>query len=314
MVREVATCWNSSYLMLERLVSEKTHVNTVLEDTNMTAKGDCTRLKLTGAQWDMVEDLLKALKPLQAATTALSLEQNASISTVCPIVAGLLNHMSSAEGDSTAIRSFRERVTTDLKERFPTTGSADDCSENVAWLSAAIDPRFKELKFLSPELRPHMRSALEERVRKVKKKTVKPAGKSSQPDLPCHDTSTDAPAAKKPKHDDNVMAYLLGTRAESSSAVATIQTEVQRFLSDPTEPMSTDVLGWWKANEHRFPTLAKVARELLGTPATSTPSERLFSMAGVVCSKKRANILPENLNIICFFAQEPHTHELTVKR
>ena len=206
MVRDVATRCTSSNQIVERLDSEKTHVNTVLEDTNMTAMGDCTRLKLTGVQWDMVEDLLKALKPLQAPTTALSLEQNASISTACPIVAGLLNHMSAAEGDSTAIRSFRERVTTDLKERFPTTGSADDCSENVAWLSAAIDTRFKELKFLSPDLRPHMRSALEERVRQVKKKSVKPAEKSSRPDLPCHDTSMDAPAVKKPKHDDNVMA------------------------------------------------------------------------------------------------------------
>ena len=65
LARDVATRWNSSFFMLQRLVQEKTAVNTVLEDESITKPSDCSRLKLTGAQWDLAEALVTALKPLR---------------------------------------------------------------------------------------------------------------------------------------------------------------------------------------------------------------------------------------------------------
>ena len=48
-------------------------------------------------------------------------------------------------------------------------------------------------------------------------------------------------------------------------------------------------LGYWKSG-HRFPYLKVAARELLGMTATSAPSERVFSHAGELYSKKRGNL------------------------
>jgi len=39
-------------------------------------------------------------------------------------------------------------------------------------------------------------------------------------------------------------------------------------------------LEWWKANHAGFPHLSVLARRVLAIPATSAPSERLFSTAG----------------------------------
>jgi hypothetical protein len=47
---------------------------------------------------------------------------------------------------------------------------------------------------------------------------------------------------------------------------------------------------WWQANQSKYPLTAKVAREMLCVPATSVPSERLFSKAGDVITKKRNSL------------------------
>ena len=64
--------------------------------------------------------------------------------------------------------------------------------------------------------------------------------------------------------------------------------------SDETVTTFSNPLEWWATNASRFPTLATLARKLLCIPATSAPSERAFSTAGLTIAKKRASLLPEN--------------------
>lgn len=63
---------------------------------------------------------------------------------------------------------------------------------------------------------------------------------------------------------------------------------------------SSDLFGWWRQQERRFPKLRRVAQMILGIPATSAPSERVFSTAGCVISARRSNISPENVDNILF--------------
>ena len=59
-------------------------------------------------------------------------------------------------------------------------------------------------------------------------------------------------------------------------------------------------LLWWKAHQARFPMLSVLARKYLAIPATSAPSERLFSSAGLTIAKERARLTPEHAANLIF--------------
>jgi hypothetical protein len=59
------------------------------------------------------------------------------------------------------------------------------------------------------------------------------------------------------------------------------------------EMQSWDTLQKWKLYEPKFPLVGRAARLVLGAPATSADTERLFSLAGRVVSKLRTSLAPE---------------------
>ena len=89
---------------------------------------------------------------------------------------------------------------------------------------------------------------------------------------------------------------------ESSGEVKSIspQDEVDIFLKEPPVTPNTNPLHWWKQNSHRFPYLSEVAKRVLCIPATSVPSERIFSKSGLVVNKQRASLKPSNVDMIVF--------------
>jgi len=79
--------------------------------------------------------------------------------------------------------------------------------------------------------------------------------------------------------------------------------EIDCYLDNIRIPQAlpeTDPFQWWIDNEQKFPTLFKIARKYLGVPATSVPSERLFSDAGKQISTERNRLKPESVNELLF--------------
>ena len=84
--------------------------------------------------------------------------------------------------------------------------------------------------------------------------------------------------------------------------------ELRRYRERPAESVFLDTrrkeyrnpLGWWQDNKADFPIMSELARILLCIPATSAPSERIFSLASRVISKLRSSLDPENASQIVF--------------
>ena len=69
--------------------------------------------------------------------------------------------------------------------------------------------------------------------------------------------------------------------------------EVAEYLREDKINFTQSPFEWWINKKSKYPILARLARIYLAVPATSTPSERLFSDAGNLLTFKRTRINPE---------------------
>lgn len=79
--------------------------------------------------------------------------------------------------------------------------------------------------------------------------------------------------------------------------------EISQYLNETLVPVlseSADIYDWWRTNQHSFPILSRIARKYLSIPATSVPSERLFSDAGNQITSKRNQISSEVISKLMF--------------
>lgn len=107
----------------------------------------------------------------------------------------------------------------------------------------------------------------------------------------------ETPAPKKRKSMFDLVEEVAGSGATSQEAEPD---EVEAYISLRLLARTESPLKFWKANEDRFPTLARLAKLVLGLPASSGNCERLFSVAGAVARARRARISPCNLEkLLC---------------
>ena len=79
--------------------------------------------------------------------------------------------------------------------------------------------------------------------------------------------------------------------------------EVVLYTQERTPDINTNPLQWWKLNGGRYPRLTILALKYLGIPATSVPSERVFSKAGEIVSRRRASLKPSSVDMLVFLSK-----------
>ena len=72
-------------------------------------------------------------------------------------------------------------------------------------------------------------------------------------------------------------------------------------------------LDWWSRNEHRFPNLARLAKEIFVLQASSAGGERLFSRTGRMCNPLRNRLGGDSINELQMLADHYHEGLLSVE-
>lgn len=68
------------------------------------------------------------------------------------------------------------------------------------------------------------------------------------------------------------------------------QDEVSQYISVPVRSLKEDPLELWEEMKGVYPNLYRMALECFSVVATSVPSERLFTKAGLTATKSRNKI------------------------
>ena len=75
--------------------------------------------------------------------------------------------------------------------------------------------------------------------------------------------------------------------------------ELEDFITSPKLDFEENLLSWWKIHSGTYPTLSVVAKKYmyLCVCATSSASERLFSVSGNIVSPTRNSLEPDKVEL-----------------
>jgi len=103
--------------MIEHLLKLWLLISAVLSD-NAVTRQDNRNLDLQPSSWDLLEQLKTVLYPFEVATTYLSNEYNVSISTMLPVVHGIIENMQPDSSDFTPAQDFKNTVISELTQQW----------------------------------------------------------------------------------------------------------------------------------------------------------------------------------------------------
>jgi hAT family C-terminal dimerisation region len=145
-------------------------------------------------------------------------------------------------------------------------------------LASLLDPRMKDLSFVSSEKKDEIKNLLCEKYNEMH-------GPLSQPIQPAK-----SPARKKK---NTLLASLKKQPTQSYD-------EITEYFQLEEIDLESDPFFWWYERKEQFPILSFLAKKYLSVYACSTASERLFSDSGNLLTVKRTRISPDLFKQLIF--------------
>ncbi|XP_054744485.1 zinc finger BED domain-containing protein 4-like [Anastrepha obliqua] len=292
LVQDVRTRWNSTYYLMERLLEQKRAISLYITDHE-------NLINLTHAQWELLEQCIKLLKPFEEITKITS-SGISCISEVIPHAVTLLKYLGKAETAEKVpnLVTMRSSLHAELERRFSFDG------KNKYLVATFLDPRFKT-SFLGLV-----------QAEKARQKILLEALKISCDESSSTDDDS-SPIRKKRNLNENDRTMeihdsfwncfeevatdnMRNANNEEDVERNTVANELDFYLKTGRLDRKANPYKWWLANENQYPNLSKFAKVYLSSPGSSVYSERLFSEAGNIYDEKRNRLLQKNAEKLVF--------------
>lgn len=309
--QDVATRWNSTLDMLERILQQQKPIHA------MARKDPIGIDKPLGRDdWAMIEQTVAVLRPFRTVTEILS-KESASLAQVVPLFAQLTSNMDGficnrdrlpggiihAEV-AALLRRLKEQLARRIKEHI------DPCPEFM--LATICDPRFKGKMALHNNSLMTWKEKLIQRIRERERKISTNQEEDTQETEESGDDDDDnttfktAAQTRVTESDafwaatfNNFVGLTTSTKRKQPRK-ETAADFVKAYLAEAPLPPDTDPCQYWDDKRSVWPAFSQVAQELLSCPPTTVQSERVFSITGNIMCPQRSQLAPQLLEQMTF--------------
>ncbi|CAG8556312.1 7748_t:CDS:2 [Ambispora gerdemannii] len=265
-------------------------------DFDRQVRADANVLKnllLSDNEWKCLNELVILLKPFATATTLLGGSQYPTLSQMFSTFHKLFNHLDTMNSILIYldIRIVLEKIRESLTRRW-------ENSNILGYIASFLDPRFKNLAFIS-----------EERIQQIIEKLKKNATESIPTIFESSDNSAQISYLQDQSlmslfyNDFNIMTIITETPIESELRIYRNMPVLSKYEVSHPLYATNNLYKWWNDHKATLPLLAEQARIYLAIPASSVPAEHLFSDAGNILTDKRNQLDPTNIHDILFLKE-----------
>ncbi|XP_053179067.1 E3 SUMO-protein ligase ZBED1-like [Scomber japonicus] len=278
LITESLTRWGSRQRMVARVLEQQKAITEVL-----SADKNTRHLIPTWQDIDVLESMNAALTPLLEFTDSLSGESYVTVSYVKPVLHLFRSNLLEVnEGDTQLTKEMKTKIMAYLDEKY-----ADPDTDDLLDMATLMDPRFK-VQYIRPEKVGAIKMrAVSEVMKEGQGQSL--AGPSEGAANQGAEGGAAAAAAATPplplgvkKQRKSLGSFFKKQSQEEVdlSDEQQVESELETYLRCPDADSEAEPLDWWRLHEHNFPRLSQLAKKYLCIPATSTPSERIFSTGG----------------------------------
>ena len=236
----------------------------------------------------LITALSQFLKVFTTATEVLCGQKYPTVSLVLLFRAEIENALEIIPSDCAVVQELKENMKAKLDHRMPVT--------ELYVVAAMLDPSQRNLSTVQDFIQKRKTTAVDLLTKFLNRYTNEPdelqqdgSGEGAEGLAKRTGNSADEAPWKKAKVD-------LLAKHSSSQACPSREIMQYRCISIST----ADPLQWWETQIETFSRLSGLARGLLAVPATSAPSERVFSIAGIVLNAKRSSLSPHVVDKVLF--------------
>jgi hypothetical protein len=266
---DTKTRWNSTHDMIDRTLDLKAALTRII-----ASEKKLSHLRLTSGDWTLLEDLRALLGIFVSATKRLSGSNYPTLAYQLPYFAFLLRELEEYHAEKESLQHVSPMLLQAEDAARHHLEKYRDDSDNFTSpkMAMLLDPRFKAHGFSQMGWRPAAVVSITAYFNKVFEEQYKaPADHIAQQQK----EQSQSGGLSTNNHDD--LAKIFGSRTQRIPNSGMASPETTRYLCGPCIGLDENPLDWWKANEHRYPIVAKMARDYLAIPGSSVPSEQLFS-------------------------------------
>ncbi|CAN0881974.1 Putative AC transposase [Linum grandiflorum] len=325
---DVATRWNSTYLMLE--AEEKYEAAfKLLEGNEVVFKSHLDRLPSrdgflgppSSTDWDNVRMLMKYLRFFYDLTVRVSGTSYATTHMFCKELCDVFDEIHDLETSYTyQVREMAVRIKEKVAKYWFETDAQNPKLNRLLYIAVVLDPRrkFEYLEYILAKIYGPERGATltNEAMDAIKEmfgyyKQLIATNAQSRVNSPNVREPGMVPISERKGGTDvefmkkKIESLDRGNRRQVS------RSELERYFSNDNgaeeeltvedfNAYNYDVLGWWMRNEMRYPILSAMARDILAVPITTVASESTFSTGGRILDSFRTSLTPNIVEaLIC---------------